>query len=89
MNVWAFPNQVFPALEEGMIEFISSFTDLEKDEFYLPASVDQWIKSSKAVFQTTQASCKWMGVTYREDKPVVVQSIGNMIASGEYPESLF
>jgi hypothetical protein len=30
-----------------------------------------------------------MGVTYREDKPVVVQSIGNMIANGEYPESLF
>ena len=89
MNVWGFPNQVFPALEEELIEFISSSTDLEKDEFYLPAAVDRWIKSGKAVFQTARASCKWMGVTYRDDKPVVVQSIGNMIASGEYPEALF
>lgn len=89
MNVWAFPYQVFPALEGGMIDFIGTSNDLEKDEFYLPAAVDQWIQSGKAVFQTAKASCKWMGVTYREDKPVVVKSVGNMIANGEYPESLF
>ena len=83
------PESDFSALEEGMIEFISSSTDLEKDEFYLPAAVDNWIKSGKAVVQTAQASCKWMGVTYREDKDLVVKSIGNMIVNGEYPKSLF
>ena len=89
MNVWAFPDGVFSLLENGMLDFFKNCSDLTKDEFYLPAAVDKWITTGRAVFQSELASCKWMGVTYREDKAVVEQSIRKMIARGEYPSSLF
>jgi len=89
MNVWAFPSEVFPALEDEMSQFLKNCTDPAKDEFYLPAAVDQWIRSGRAGFQANLATCQWMGVTYREDKPVVVEQIRNLIASGLYPTPLF
>jgi hypothetical protein len=30
----------------------------------------------------------WFGVTYKEDKPQVVESIQKLIASGVYPDQL-
>ena len=89
MNVWAFPPSVFSLLENGIIDFFQTSTDLVKDEFYLPAAVDNWISNGQAVFHSQLASCQWMGITYREDKPVVVNTIKEMIAKGEYPASLF
>ena len=89
MNVWAFPSSVFPALKDGIIDFFESSSDLLKDEFYLPTAVDNWIASGRAVFDIGFASCKWLGVTYKEDKPVVVESIKKMIFNGDYPLSLF
>ena len=51
--------------------------------------MDNWIASGRAVFDIGFASCKWLGVTYKEDKPVVVESIKKMISNGDYPLSLF
>ena len=89
MNVWAFPPSVFSLLEEGMVYFLENTEDSLKGEFYLPAAVDDWIFDGLAVFKAGIANCKWMGVTYREDKPVVMNNIRNMIVGGEYPDSLF
>ena len=89
MNVWAFPQTVFPALEGELKDFLETSQDLINDEFYLPTAVDQWIKSGRAVIQTNLASCQWMGVTYREDKKLVVNSIKQLITNGVYPSSLF
>jgi hypothetical protein len=32
---------------------------------------------------------RWFGVTYREDKPFVVDSINNMISRGVYPAKIY
>ena len=89
MNVWAFPSTVFPALEIELKKFIERTPDLTTDEFYLPAAVDLWIKSGRAVFRANLASCQWMGVTYREDKELVINSIQQLISKGSYPASIF
>lgn len=34
-------------------------------------------------------SAQWFGVTYKEDAPGVKQSIDALVASGEYPSSLW
>jgi len=31
----------------------------------------------------------WFGVTYREDRPTVVENIQKLIAKGDYPEKLW
>ncbi|NDH16364.1 MAG: nucleotidyltransferase [Opitutae bacterium] len=89
MNVWAFQPTVFHALEKGFSQFLNTAGDLERDEFYLPAAVDHWISSRIATFQSRLATCQWMGVTYREDKPKVMANIRNLISAGIYPASLF
>ena len=89
MNVWALPSGAFAFLEDGIVNFFENSSEPSKDEFYLPSAIDNWISTGKAVFKAQLASCKWMGVTYREDKPVVMRSIEEMIRKGEYPSNLF
>jgi hypothetical protein len=36
-----------------------------------------------------RSSDSWFGVTYREDRPQVVESIRQLIAKGSYPEKLW
>ena len=61
MNVWAFPSSVFEFLEKSFVEFLHKLSDAEKEEFYLPFAVDQWIKQGIAQVQVKQAKCEWMG----------------------------
>ena len=88
MNVWAFPSNVFGLLEQSFEKFLSSIEDSEKSEFYLPAAVDEWIKEEKAQVLVRSASCTWIGVTYQEDKSLVMNGLKSMIAKGLYPESI-
>ena len=88
MNVWAFPSSVFEFLEKSFVEFLHKLSDAEKEEFYLPFAVDQWIKQGIAQVQVKKAKCEWMGVTYKEDKPRVEESITNLVNAGFYPSPL-
>ena len=51
--------------------------------------VDQLIKAGKANVSVLETNDKWFGVTYKEDKPVVVESIRKLISEGKYPEKLY
>ena len=62
--------------------------DPNKDEFYLPAAVDEWIQSNSAEVKVKRASCRWIGVTYQEDKTRVVKSIAGLVSDGIYPSPL-
>ena len=88
MNVWAFPSEIFKFLEKSFIYFLDGLSDLEKNEFYLPYAVDQWI--SKGVVKVTikEANCQWMGVTYKEDKPFVQRAISELVNEVIYSSPL-
>ena len=73
---------------ESFEKFLSSIEDSEKSEFYLPAAVDEWIKEEKARVLVRSASCTWIGVTYQEDKPRVIESVAQLVTSGTYPSPL-
>ena len=89
MNVWAFPPDAFSPLGEGFSRFLESISDPLKSEFYLPAAVDEWIRAGTGRVSVRPASCSWMGVTYKEDKPRVEQMIGDLVGAGDYPDPLF
>ena len=46
------------------------------------------MKEGKATVKVVPTSASWLGVTYQEDKPHVVNGINQMIADGVYPEEL-
>ena len=55
----------------------------------IPSVVFDMIDEGKAKVKVLEADSPWFGVTYKEDKPVVVEKINNMVQRGDYPEKLF
>lgn len=88
MNMWGFTPSFLDELEAGLIDFLQNKlqTDLMKAEFYLPTAVDDLIKAGKATAKVLSTSAQWYGVTYKEDKPVVVEALKRMTDEGIYPE---
>ena len=89
MNVWGFPAGVFPLLEKSFVSFLNEVGDMTKDEFYLPSAVDEWIRQDLATVRVRQTPCRWMGVTYKEDKPLVMEALSELVAEGAYPAKLW
>jgi hypothetical protein len=89
MNVWAFPPDAISSLGDGFSRFLESMPDPLKSEFYLPAAVDEWIRQGKGRVSVRPASCSWMGITYKEDKPRVAELIEGLVRAGDYPTPLF
>ena len=90
MNMWGFTPDFLDELEKGFKEFLGGLKDGDiKSEYLLPSVVDQLIKDGKANVSVLETNDKWFGVTYKEDKPVVVESIRKLISEGKYPEKLY
>ena len=89
MNLWGFKSSCFGLLEEEFRDFINkSGMDL-KSELYIPTALDRFVRSGKITIKILMTNEKWFGVTYREDKPSVVESITKMINKGVYPAKIY
>ena len=89
MNFWGFTPKFFVQLETQFQQFIKeNFTNLNA-EFYLPFVVDELIKTKKATVKVLRSVDKWFGVTYKEDKPLVVAKIKELAEKGVYPYPLW
>ncbi len=88
MNFWAFGPSFFEQLEAAFTAFLREAGDQLKSECYIPTVVDRLIQSGAAKCPVLETTSQWFGVTYPEDKPFVVESIAQLIASGEYPSPL-
>ena len=84
MNFWGFNPQVFPLLEKELLRFLAADGGSDKAECYLPSAVTGMMASGEAQVRVLPTSSDWFGVTYREDRERVVQSIAALAASGEY-----
>ena len=85
-----FTPSIFDRLAEDFENFLGTLSDNPlKKECYLPFSVDVAMKAGKCTVKTYVSDAKWFGVTYGEDKPVVVKGIREMINAGVYPDGLW
>lgn len=91
MNFWGFTPSIvtemknrFPAfLEKAMAE------NPMKGEYLLPRIVDDLIKDGLCKVKVLKSNDVWCGVTYKEDKEGVVNTLQSMKDRGEYPEKLW
>jgi hypothetical protein len=88
MNFWAFGPAFFAQLEEAFCRFLDQSIGLPKSECYIPTVVDHLIQTGQARCQVLETTSSWFGVTYPDDKPHVIDSIHQLIDSGEYPQKL-
>ncbi len=88
MNFWGFPPSVLDQFEEKFVAFVKANNENPKSECFIPVEVDNLMKEGKATVKVVPTSASWLGVTYQEDKPHVVNGINDMIARGIYPEEV-
>ena len=90
MNMWGLTPDFMDELKEGFPKFLK---DIEpgniKAEYLLPSIIGDCIKTGKGTVKVLASHDKWFGVTYKEDKQVVVDSIRKLIADGVYPATLY
>jgi len=89
MNIWGFTPGLFGQLRELMVEFLEKSGREEKSEFYIPTAVNTLVSRGQAKVKVLQTPDRWFGVTYREDKPRVVESVQKLVKAGEYPANLW
>ena len=91
MNMWGFTNSILKEIKERFPAFLEEGlkTNPLKCECYLPAVVSELLAEGKATVTVLKSHDQWHGVTYKEDKPVVVQAIQNLKDGGLYPEYLW
>ncbi len=89
MNLWGFQPSLFGHLETQFEQFLEERGQQEKSEFYIPSVVDRLIQEDQAEVRVRTSPDRWFGVTYPEDKPVVVEGIQTQVGQGLYPESLW
>jgi len=73
MNFFLFTPSLFGYLDSFLGEFFSTRLTEEKSESYIPAVVDSLIKGGQAICAVEQSADQWFGVTYPEDKPIVIR----------------
>jgi dTDP-glucose pyrophosphorylase len=89
MNLWGFTPDVFTALEARFPAWLDANARNPKAEWYIPFAVDDMIRDGAAEVAVLPTESAWFGMTYREDKPLVVEAIRRLVETGEYPARLW
>lgn len=91
MNLWGFTREFIDEAWAGFPRFLDRALSENplKAEYYLPSVVTELINSDKAMVKVLHSADKWYGVTYKEDKPAVMQALKKMHECGVYPQNLW
>ncbi|HSA11246.1 MAG TPA: nucleotidyltransferase [Candidatus Paceibacterota bacterium] len=89
MNCWGFTPKLLPGLRCLFSEFLARNQANLNAEFYLPTAVNALMREGLVRVTVLPTWCHWFGVTYREDRAVVVDSIRALIRAGKYPARLW
>jgi hypothetical protein len=89
MNFWGFMPSFFEYAERDFIAFLKESIHVPKSEFFIPLVANNLIQSNTINLKVLPTSASWFGVTYKEDKPIVIQKVKNLISDGVYPSPLW
>ncbi len=86
MNLWGFDASFIKECAERFPAFLDESLpkNPEKCEFYITTVVDDLVSAGKADVKILENEDKWYGVTYKEDKPSVVEAFRKLTAEGVY-----
>jgi dTDP-glucose pyrophosphorylase len=89
MNFWGFTPSFFNHLQTGFHEFIKNNANSPKAEFYIPTLINDLLKQKKVSVRILPCNDQWFGMTYREDRELVVSKIRELVNAGVYPDNLW
>ncbi len=89
MNMFGFTPDYFVESEEVFKTFLTERGSELKSEFFIPLVVNKLTNSGKATLKVLSSDAEWFGVTYQEDRPMVVAKLESLVAAGKYPAKLW
>lgn len=90
MNFLLFTPDLFDILESRMKTFLdNNKNNLESCEFLIPIVLNELVEEKSKIVDVLETTAKWYGVTYKEDKDMVVNAILNLVNTGVYPNNLW
>lgn len=89
MNLWGFSPAIFQHLRTLFADFLRKKGQDERAEFYIPAAINELVRAKQIRCRVLPTPDSWFGVTYREDRSRVVESLRELIAAGRYPRELW
>ena len=89
--MWGFTPVFLKEIADRFPEFLDNKVPQNpaKAEFFLPMTISQLLEENKAKVKVLKTADKWYGVTYAEDKPMVVAALQEMTRQGLYPDGLW
>ena len=89
MNMWGFTPDYFGESYEIFKSFLKAYSSELKKEFYIPYVIDEMIRSGYAAVEVLDTTARWFGVTFKEDRPMVVAKFKELVDKGVYPSPLY
>ena len=89
MNLFGFTPDYFTYSDAFFRSFLQENAGNLKAECYIPSMVNKLIADGTASVRVLRSPAQWFGVTYKEDKPLLVANLKKMIRVGIYPEYLW
>ena len=89
MNMWALKAPFVDLLKEGFAAFLQNLVNPLKDEFLLPIFIDQLLQQHRVSVRVLETPDQWFGVTYKEDREAVMQSLRALVEGGAYEKDLY
>ena len=89
MNCWGFTPSFFPTAEKMFEEFMIQNIQNPKAEFYIPLVIDAIVKNKTGTVKVLDCNAKWFGVTYQEDKSMVISNLKEYVKKGLYPSPIW
>lgn len=89
MNMFGFTPLYFKHAKEKFKAFLKEKADVPKSELFIPNVLDDMIAEGSVQVRVLTSKDHWFGVTYKEDKPVVMEKLNRLIQEGVYPEKLW
>ena len=89
MNMFGLTRDYFKYSEDFFSAYLKDNIGNPKSEFYIPTMVNKLVADGKAQLRVLHSAAQWFGVTYKEDRPAVVERIRKLIAAGVYPDKLW
>lgn len=88
MNLWGFTPDFLDRAREGFAAFLDANLPVNplKCEYYLPSVVTAALEKGTAQVTVLTSADRWHGITYREDKPELVEALRRMSEEGLYPK---
>ena len=90
MNMFLFTPTVFTYLEQDFPLFLEkNKNNLEEAEYFISDLLQKYLKSEEITMKVIETSAVWYGITYKEDKPVLMNILNKMIDDEIYPQNLW